>query len=151
MRTPASPPAARHRRSPVDSSLAVAVVGSSAVAFGALYPTHSFSARTSTAVLGTLASLLLIAALGVTFTGAAQLTGVGDDTIGLAATLGREVDGPSLVMAGLVIRPVPVRDAHRPRPRRLDHQHPHAGLRGHRSPPCCCCCSPSPNAASSTH
>jgi uncharacterized membrane protein len=83
--------------------LAVAVVGSSAVAFGAVYLTHGFSARTSTAVLGTLASLLLIAALGVTFTGAAQLTGVGDDTIGLAATLGREVDGPGLVMAGLVI------------------------------------------------
>src|SRR5262249_48377167 len=47
--------------------LQVAVIGSGATMFGVLYLTHGFSARTSTAVLGTLASLLLIALLGITF------------------------------------------------------------------------------------
>ena len=83
--------------------LLVAVVGCCAIMFGALYLTHGFSARTSTAVLGTLASLLLIALLGITFSGLAQLTGADEDTASLAATLGTEVDGRGLVLAGLVI------------------------------------------------
>ena len=45
--------------------LAVAVVGSGVIMFAVLYLTHGLSARTSTAVLGTLVSLALIGALGV--------------------------------------------------------------------------------------
>lgn len=83
--------------------LAVAVVGSCAIMFGVLYLTHGCSARTSTAVLGTLLSLVLIGVLGAVFTAAAALTGIGEDTAGLANALGTDVDGRGLVLAGLVI------------------------------------------------
>ncbi|MFD1530069.1 YibE/F family protein [Pseudonocardia aurantiaca] len=83
--------------------LAVAVVGSGVIMFGALYITHGVSARTSVALIGTMASLLLIGALGVAFAALARLTGVTEDTAALAATLGSPVDGRGLVLAGLVI------------------------------------------------
>lgn len=85
------------------NAVAVAVVGSCAIMFCALYLTHGFSARTSTAVLGTLVSLVLIAMLGITFSGFAHLTGIDEDTASLASTLGTEIDGRALVLAGLVI------------------------------------------------
>ena len=83
--------------------LAVAVVGCCAIMFGALYLTHGISARTSTAVLGTLASLVLIGLLGTAFAELAQLTGADEDTANLAAALGTGVDGRGLVLAGLMI------------------------------------------------
>jgi uncharacterized membrane protein len=83
--------------------LAVAVVGCCAIMFGALYLTHGLSARTSTAVLGTLASLMLIGLLGTAFAELAQLTGADEDTANLAAALGTGVDGRGLVLAGLMI------------------------------------------------
>lgn len=83
--------------------LTVAVVGSIAIMFVVLHLTHGFSARTSTAALGTLLSLLLIGLLGALFAAAAELTGVDEDTADLGATLGAGVDGRGLVLAGLVI------------------------------------------------
>jgi uncharacterized membrane protein len=83
--------------------LAVAVVGSCAIMFGILYLTHGPSARTSTAVLGTLGSLLLIGALGVAFAAAAELTGVDEDTAALANALGTAIDTRGLLLAGLII------------------------------------------------
>jgi len=83
--------------------LAVAVVGCCAIMFGALYLTHGFSARTSTAVLGTLVSLVLIGLLGTAFAHLARLTGADEDTANLAAALGTGVDGRGLVLAGLMI------------------------------------------------
>lgn len=83
--------------------LLVAVVGCAAIMFCALYLTHGFSARTSTAVLGTLGSLVLIGVLGVAFAAAARLTGADEDTAALANTLGAAVDGRGLVLAGLMI------------------------------------------------
>jgi hypothetical protein len=68
--------------------LAVAVVGACLIMFAVLYLTHGPSARTSTAVLGTLLSLALIGALGAAFSAAAQLTGLDDQTSNLIATLG---------------------------------------------------------------
>lgn len=83
--------------------LAVAVTGACAIMFGVLYLTHGFSARTSTAVLGTLASLVLIGVLGAVFVEAAHIAGLGEDTAGLGRALGTAVDGRGLVLAGLVI------------------------------------------------
>jgi uncharacterized membrane protein len=83
--------------------LAVAVVGCCAIMFGALYLTHGLSARTSTAVLGTLVSLVLIGLLGTAFADLAQLSGEDHDTANLAAALGTAVDGRGLVLAGLMI------------------------------------------------
>lgn len=86
-----------------EDPLWVAVVGSCAIMFAVLYITHGFSARTSTAVLGTLASLLLIGLLGIVFAAATRLTGLDEDTANLGAALGLPVDGRGLVLAGLVI------------------------------------------------
>jgi uncharacterized membrane protein len=83
--------------------LAVAVVGCCAIMFGVLYLTHGLSARTSTAVLGTLLSLLLIGLLGAAFAAATSLTGADEDTANLAAGLGNDLDGRGLVLAGLMI------------------------------------------------
>jgi uncharacterized membrane protein len=83
--------------------LAVAVVACSAIMFGALYLTHGLSARTSTAVLGTLVSLLLIGVLGTAFAHLARLSGADEDTANLGAVLGANVDGRGLLLAGLLI------------------------------------------------
>jgi len=83
--------------------LAVAVVGCAAIMFGALYLTHGFSARTSTAVLGTMVSLLLIGVLGIVFAWLSRLSGSDEDTANLASILGTDIDGRGLVLAGLLI------------------------------------------------
>jgi uncharacterized membrane protein len=83
--------------------LAVAVVGCSLIMFCVLYLTHGLSARTSTAVLGTLGSLALIGVLGVAFAAAARLTGADEDVSSLSNTLGYGVDGRGLVLAALMI------------------------------------------------
>jgi uncharacterized membrane protein len=83
--------------------LAVAVVGSCLIVFVVLYMTHGFSARTSTAVLGTLVSLALIGVLGAAFSGAAQLTGLDERTSTLIVALGTAVDARGLLLAGVII------------------------------------------------
>jgi uncharacterized membrane protein len=90
--------------------LAVAVVGSCVIMFAVLYLTHGPSARTSTAVLGTLASLALIGVLGAAFSAAAQLTGLDDQTQNLIASLGAGVDARGLLLAGVVIGALGVLD-----------------------------------------
>jgi uncharacterized membrane protein len=88
----------------------VAVVGSCLIMFGVLYLTHGLSARTSTAVLGTLLSLALIGVLGATFAAAAKLTGLDDQTNNLIATLGTGVDARGLLLAGVIIGALGVLD-----------------------------------------
>ncbi|MGQ0575243.1 MAG: YibE/F family protein [Pseudonocardia sp.] len=90
--------------------LAVAVVGSGLIMFAVLYLTHGPSARTSTAVLGTLLSLGLIGALGAGFSAAAALTGLDDQTGNLIATLGTGIDARGLLLAGVVIGALGVLD-----------------------------------------
>jgi len=90
--------------------LAVAVVGSCLIMFAVLYLTHGFSARTSTAVLGTLASLVLIGLLGAAFSAAARLTGLDDQASNLIATLGTGVDARGLLLAGMIIGALGVLD-----------------------------------------
>jgi uncharacterized membrane protein len=90
--------------------LAVAVVGSCVIMFAVLYLTHGPSARTSTAVLGTLVSLALIGVLGAVFSAGAQLTGLDDQTSTLIATLGTGVDARGLLLAGVVIGALGVLD-----------------------------------------
>jgi uncharacterized membrane protein len=90
--------------------LAVAVVGSCLIMFAVLYLTHGPSARTSTAVLGTLLSLALIGLLGAAFAAAAKLTGLDDQTSNLIATLGTAVDARGLLLAGMIIGALGVLD-----------------------------------------
>jgi uncharacterized membrane protein len=83
--------------------LAVAVTGSGLIMFAVLYLTHGFSARTSTAVLGTLVSLALIGVLGTAFSAAARLTGIDDQTATLIASLGTGVDARGLLLASVML------------------------------------------------
>ncbi|MGH9266527.1 MAG: YibE/F family protein, partial [Acidimicrobiales bacterium] len=62
-----------------ESALAVAVVGSSVIALAIIYLAHGVNARTTTAVLGTLASLGLTAVLAVIFVEATRLTGLSSE------------------------------------------------------------------------
>ncbi|GAA2779808.1 YibE/F family protein [Crossiella cryophila] len=92
------------------SPLAVAVVGAGIIMFAALYLTHGFSARTSTAVLGTLVSLVLIGLLGASFVGLTHLTGLDEESTNLITLLGRPVDTRGLLLAGIIIGALGVLD-----------------------------------------
>ncbi|GAA4869582.1 hypothetical protein GCM10023222_25200 [Saccharopolyspora cebuensis] len=90
--------------------LLVAVVGAGLIMFVVLYLTHGFSARTSTAVLGTLLSLSLIGLLSALFSAATRLTGLDENTTNLIGTLGTEIDARGLLLAGIVIGALGVLD-----------------------------------------
>lgn len=92
--------------------LSVALVGSCLIMFAVLYLSHGLSARTSTAVLGTLVSLGLIGALSWVFTAAARLTGLDEASSNLIATLGSgaRLDPRGLLLAGFVIGALGVLD-----------------------------------------
>nr|WP_233157907.1 YibE/F family protein [Actinokineospora bangkokensis] len=93
-----------------ENPLWVAVVGAGVIMFVVLYLTHGFSARTSTAVLGTMVSLALIGVLSAVFSAAAQLTGLDEDTSALVGSLGHAIDARGLLLAGIVIGALGVLD-----------------------------------------
>lgn len=90
--------------------LLVAVVGSAAIMFTVLYLTHGVSIRTSVAVLGTLASLVLTGVLGAVSIMATHLTGFGSEESGLLAVFLGEVDVRGLLLAGVIIGTLGVLD-----------------------------------------
>ncbi|MFJ7207812.1 YibE/F family protein [Streptomyces sp. NPDC098789] len=90
--------------------LVVGVVGASAIMLIALYMCHGLTARTSVAVLGTLASLLLIGLLGSVFIGWAFLSGNTDDNTGLIHGLYPHIDMSGLLLAGVIIGSLGVLD-----------------------------------------
>ena len=92
--------------------LTVALVASFLIMFAILYISYGVSAQTSTAVLGTLVSLLLIGALSWIFTVASQLTGLDEPTQNLIAALGpgARLDPRGLLLAGFVIGALGVLD-----------------------------------------
>lgn len=87
----------------------VALVGSAAIVLVVLYLTHGFSATTTVAVLGTLASLALTGLLALITVSGLHLTGVTDD---LSATVGMAhgVDVRGLLLAGIMIGSLGVLD-----------------------------------------
>ncbi|MEU8635824.1 YibE/F family protein [Amycolatopsis sp. NPDC048633] len=93
-----------------ENPLVVAIAGSGAIMFIALYLTHGLTARTSAAVLGTLASLALIGVLSAIFSAAASLTGLDDSTSTLIGSLGHGIDARGLLLAGVVIGALGVLD-----------------------------------------
>jgi uncharacterized membrane protein len=81
----------------------VGLVGSSAIMFVVLYLAHGFSARTTTALVGTLFGLALIAVMGSVAVSAARLTGLtSEETIQLS-TFDPTLDFSGLVLAGVVV------------------------------------------------
>jgi uncharacterized membrane protein len=83
--------------------LAVGLVGGSAILFAVLYLAHGPSARTSTALLGTLVSLLLAGALAAVFTAGTHLTGLSSDVVVALQTAAPQVSFPGLVLCGVVV------------------------------------------------
>lgn len=85
------------------SPVLVGLVGSATIMFVVLYAAHGFSARTTTALLGTLFGLVLSASLGWMWTKWAHLTGVtSDDDYVLAATA-PDLSLTSVVICGVIV------------------------------------------------
>ncbi len=93
-----------------ENPLLVAVFGAGLIMFAVLYLTHGLTARTSTAVLGTMVSLALIGVLGALWAAFAKLTGLDDDTATLVGLLNNPIDTRGLLLAGVVIGALGVLD-----------------------------------------
>src|SRR4051794_25017256 len=85
------------------SPLWVSLVGSSAIMFVVLYLAHGFSARTTTALLGTLFGLALSAVLGAVAVGAARLTGFSSEAAVTLRQYDATLDFSGLVLAATVV------------------------------------------------
>lgn len=83
--------------------LLLGLVGSVAIMFGVLYFAHGFSARTSTALLGTIFGLAITALLAAWATGTANLTGVGSDSSSALINAAPEVSLSGIILCGLII------------------------------------------------
>ena len=83
--------------------IVVGLIGSSAIMFVVLYATHGFSARTSTALVGTLFGLILIAALGYAATRWAHLTGVAAEDDYVLAAAAPDLRLTSVVICGIIV------------------------------------------------
>jgi uncharacterized membrane protein len=90
--------------------IAVALVGTSVIAFGVLYLAHGVNERTTVALLGTLASLALTAILAVTFAGAARLSGLASEDSTTLLTFAPELDYRGLLLAAVIIGTLGVLD-----------------------------------------
>jgi uncharacterized membrane protein len=86
-----------------DSPTLVSLVGSAAIMFVVLYLAHGFSARTTTALVGTLFGLTLVAVLGSVAVSAARLAGLTTDETVQLNTFDPTLDFSGLVLAGIVV------------------------------------------------
>ncbi|QXG76605.1 YibE/F family protein [Modestobacter sp. L9-4] len=85
------------------SPIWVSLVGSSAIMFVVLYLAHGFSARTTTALLGTLFGLALSAAIGAVAVAAAHLTGFSSEEATQLLQFDPTLDFSGLVLAATVV------------------------------------------------
>jgi len=92
------------------SPLAVAVVGSLAVALVTIPLAHGGGPKSIAALLGTASSLLLTALLASVFTEAAHLTGFSSDEAGYLQLAGADISLDGLLLAGMVIAALGVLD-----------------------------------------
>lgn len=83
--------------------LAVSIVGAAAIAFLALYLSHGFTTMTTVALLGTLASLAITAALAGLFVGLAEVSGFASDEAIIVQLGATRVDLQGIVLGGVVI------------------------------------------------
>jgi uncharacterized membrane protein len=86
-----------------ESPMLVTLVGSAAIMFVVLYLAHGFSARTTTALIGTLSGLALVAVLGAVAVSAARLTGLTSEETVQLQTYDPTLSFSGLVLAGVVI------------------------------------------------
>ncbi len=81
----------------------VGLIGSSAIMFVALYAAHGFSARTTTALVGTLFGLILISLLGYLATKWSHLTGIAAEDDYLLAAAAPDLQLTSVVICGMIV------------------------------------------------
>lgn len=92
------------------SPLAVAIVGSAAIMFLALYLSHGVNAQTTTAVLGTLVSLALTGVLAAVFVAASRFTGLASEEAGFLQSAAGQINLRGLLLGGIVIGSLGVLD-----------------------------------------
>ena len=90
--------------------LAVAVVTAAAIMVVTLYLSHGFDVRSTVAMLGTLASLVVIGGVGWVFTRVGHFTGLVDEGSQYISGIAAQVDLRGLLLAGLVIGALGVLD-----------------------------------------
>ncbi len=83
--------------------LLVGLIGSSAIMFVVLYAAHGFSARTTTALVGTLFGLLVSALIGIVATRWAHLTGVAAEDDYVLAAAAPDLRLTSVVICGIIV------------------------------------------------
>lgn len=81
----------------------VSVVGASAIAYLALYTAHGFTRMTTVALLGTLASLLLVAVLSTLTVDLARLSGFATEEALLLTLVPGAIDVQGLILGGIVL------------------------------------------------
>ncbi|MBY3552859.1 YibE/F family protein [Modestobacter lapidis] len=85
------------------SPILVSLVGSAAIMFVVLYLAHGFTARTTTALVGTLFGLTLVAVMGAVAVAVARLTGFSSDETIQLLQFDPTLDFTGLVLAGIVV------------------------------------------------
>ena len=83
--------------------LLLALVGSTVIMIGVLYFAHGFSARTSTALLGTMFGLGITALLAAWATDAANLAGVGSHDASTLVNISGSISISGIILCGLII------------------------------------------------
>nr|BFF16793.1 hypothetical protein GCM10025730_03140 [Promicromonospora thailandica] len=84
-------------------ALGVALVTASLIMFATLYLAHGLSARTSTALLGTLVGLALTAGIAAWASGAAQITGTTDEASAFLPSSAPGADLRGIALCGIVL------------------------------------------------
>jgi uncharacterized membrane protein len=92
------------------SPLLVAIVGSAAIMLTTLYLAHGVSARTTTAILGTLVSLLLTGLLAVVFVDAVHLSGIASEEAAFLQISAQQINLEGLLLGGIMIGALGVLD-----------------------------------------
>ena len=92
------------------SPLGVALTGAIVIAVSTIYLAHGVSDRTTVALVGTIASLLLTAALGAAFGAAAHLSGLASEESLNLVTFAPELDFRGLLHAATIIGTLGVLD-----------------------------------------
>lgn len=90
--------------------VAVAVVAASAILLVNLYLAHGPTVATTTAVVGTLASMALIGVLAVAFVGATHLTGMASEEASFLQAASGRVNLEGLLLGGIIIGSLGVLD-----------------------------------------
>ena len=92
------------------SAVGVAIVAASLIAFATLYLSHGVSLETTVALVGTMASLVVIAVLAAVFVSLANLTGLSDTDVQLLRVSAEALDPVGLLLAGTIIGALGVLD-----------------------------------------